>query len=70
MTPTVQPDLQALWGDAALQSADAQLRFTKPSAQAPPAQYMLLVICTDEGRQLALLQRFQGEGLDCKCLLS
>jgi hypothetical protein len=31
---------------------------------------MLLVLCDDEKQQLALLQRFQGEGLAVKALLS
>jgi hypothetical protein len=35
-----------------------------------PEQHLLLVICADEKHQLALLQRFQSEGLDRKCLLS
>jgi hypothetical protein len=68
-TPTAQPDLQALWENAALQSAEALERFTKPINQTPPGQFMLLVICADEKHQLALLERFQAEGLDCKCLL-
>jgi hypothetical protein len=69
-TPTAQPDLQALWEDAARQSAEALQRFTKPIDQSPPGQFMLLVICADEKHQLQLLERFQAEGLDCKCLLA
>jgi hypothetical protein len=29
-----------------------------------------LVMCADEKEQLALIERFQGEGLACKALLS
>jgi hypothetical protein len=31
---------------------------------------MVLVMCSTEQEQLALLQRFQNEGLACKALLS
>jgi hypothetical protein len=39
----------------------------------PPAvrpQHFVLVECADEAEQLALLERFQGEGLTCRALLS
>jgi hypothetical protein len=45
-------------------------RLRKPIAQTVPEQYMLLVMCADEKQQLELLARFQGEGLECKVLLS
>jgi hypothetical protein len=35
-----------------------------------PEQYMLLVMCQDEKHQMEVLPRFQGEGLECKVLLS
>jgi hypothetical protein len=35
-----------------------------------PQQYMVLVLCADEKQPLALLERFQAEGLACKALLS
>jgi hypothetical protein len=68
-TPTVQPELQEMWEEAARQSKEAAERFRAPIAQTAPAQFMLLVIC-DEKQQLALLERFQGEGLAVKALLS
>jgi hypothetical protein len=68
-TPTTQPDLEALW-EAAQQGHEAAARLKKPIAQVVPEQYMLLVICSDEKHQLALLERFQADGLQCKCLLS
>jgi hypothetical protein len=69
-TTTVQPELESMWEDAARQSMEAVDRFKKPIAQSAPAQFMLLVMCDDEKQQLALLQRFQGEGLQVKALLS
>ena len=33
-------------------------------------QYLVLVECADEAAQLALLERFQGEGLECRALVS
>jgi hypothetical protein len=65
-TETVQPELQAMWEMVAQESAEAQERFRKPIAQVVPQQYMLLVMCADEKQQLALLERFQSEGLECK----
>jgi hypothetical protein len=35
-----------------------------------PEQFMVLGMCESEKEQLALLERFQGEGLACKALLS
>jgi hypothetical protein len=69
-TPTVQPELEALWAEAARQSMEDLQRDARPIAQDMLPQCMLLVMCTDEKQQLELLARFQAEGLDCKCLLS
>ena len=33
-------------------------------------QYLILVECSDEATQLKLLERFAGEGLSCRALLS
>jgi hypothetical protein len=59
-----------MWREAARQSEESAQRLTKPIAQVVPAQYMLLVMCSDEKQQLALLERFEAEGLACKALLS
>jgi hypothetical protein len=59
-----------MWRQAARQSEEAAQRLKKPIAQVVPEQYMLLVLCADEKQQLALLERFQAEGLECKALLS
>jgi hypothetical protein len=69
-TPTVQPELESMWEEAARRSNEAAERFRTPIAQTPPAQFLLLVTCDDEKQQLALLERFQGEGLAVKALLS
>ena len=70
-TPTAQPDWKRCGkADAARRSMEAMERFKKPIAQTAPAQFMLLVMCDDEKQQLALLERFQGEGLQVKALLS
>jgi hypothetical protein len=52
-------------GEEALENARAR----KPAAPAPE-QYLVLVECPDEPSQLALLERFQREGLTCRALLS
>lgn len=38
--------------------------------QVVPGQYLILVTCRDEKEQVALLERFRGEGLECKALLT
>jgi hypothetical protein len=69
-TPTVQPELESMWEEAARKSKEAAERFRAPIAQTAPAPFMLLVMCADEKQQLALLERFQGEGLAVEVLLS
>jgi hypothetical protein len=69
-TATMKPELEAMWQAAAQQSLEALERLKKPIAQVVPEQYMVLVMCQSEKEQLALLQRFQAEGLACKALLS
>jgi len=69
-TVTKQPELEAMWEQAAQQHLEAREHERKLIRQDVPAQFMLLVMCQDEKQQLELLARFQGEGLECKCLLS
>ena len=71
MTPTPQPDLQAAW-DAAAKPELAALSAAPPppGIQIIPEQWLVLVKCRDEKQQVALLERFQREGLDCKALVS
>jgi hypothetical protein len=69
-TATAKPELEAMWQAAAQHSLEALEGLKKPMAQVVPEQYMVLVMCSTEQEQLALLQRFQAEGLSCKALLS
>ena len=58
-------------GKPALLEGDPGLgKSLMPIAQVVPQQDMVLVMCQSEQEQLALLQRFQAEGLACKALLS
>jgi len=67
LTPVPSPDLQLAWQAAAEAAAEA-----RPAREidAVPEQYLVLITCRDEKHQVELLQRFQGEGLPCKALLS
>jgi hypothetical protein len=67
LTPVQSPDLQLAW-----QAAVAAVAEAKPprSIDTVPEQYLLLITCRDEKHQVELLERFQGERLPCKVLLS
>jgi hypothetical protein len=69
-TPTAQPELDAFWEAAARENEEELERMRKPIGQVVPEQWMLLVMCKDENEQLELLERFQGEGLECEVLLA
>jgi hypothetical protein len=69
-TVTDQPELEAMWAEAAKQSVEALARGREPIGQNVLSQYMVLVMCRDEKQQLELLGRFAGEGLEVKALLS
>lgn len=56
-------------GDATEETMEKARRGPRPPA-ASAAQYFVLVECEDEAAQLALLERFQREGLTCRALLS
>lgn len=67
LTPVESEDLRAAWqatAEAAVQSAEPV------GLAGVPAQYLVLVTCHDESQQVALLERFRREGLDCRALLS
>ena len=66
LTPTDAPELQAAWQAAAEEAAAA----TPRGVEAGPEQFLILVTCRDEQHQVLLLGRFQGEGLECRALLS
>lgn len=66
--------LAAFW--ASLQQADARTQEAldaitrRPASAAVPEQFAVIVECADEDEQIALLQRFQSEGLACRALVS
>ena len=70
LAPAVSPDLQAAWQAAAEATLREQAAPRPPAAGALPEQYLILVTCRDEKHQVELLGRFQGEGLECRALLS
>ncbi len=63
--------LANLWAtiSAAGAAVEETLNRARRTAE-PPEQFLVLVECTDESQQTALLQRFQAEGLKCRALLS
>jgi hypothetical protein len=68
LTPEASSELQVVW--------DATAALAAPAAPAPPGprdvpeQFLILVTCRDERRQVELLERFRREGLECKALLA
>src|SRR5262249_51730619 len=70
LTPASHADLQAAWEAAAHPELAALTAAPRPGEQDIPEQWLGLVTCRDEKQQVALLERFQREGLDCKALLS
>jgi hypothetical protein len=69
-TTTTAPELEAMWEAAARQSLEELGRWKKPISQVIPEQYLVLVVCQSEKEQVELIERFQGEGLECKALMS
>ena len=55
---------------AATDASLAQARSERPGRDSVPEQFLILVECADEAAQVALLERFQKEGLKCRALLS
>jgi hypothetical protein len=70
LTPPVNPDLKVLWEAAA---AGALERTAEPTGGGRAAEYghefYVLIKCREEPRQVELLTRFLGEGLDCQAKL-
>jgi hypothetical protein len=65
LTPSDERALLELWQVAQAPAAEAP-------AENPPLreQYMVLIECADERMQMALLERFHAEGLECRALIS
>jgi hypothetical protein len=70
LTATDSADLEAAWRAAAEASLAALHDSTSPAARAAPEQFLVMITCRDEQHQVELLQRFGGEGLECRALLS
>jgi hypothetical protein len=71
LTPTPSPDLQAAW-EATINPILAAQASAKPRPEVKdiPEQFLILVTCRDEKQQAELLERFRGEGWECKALMS
>src|SRR5947209_20145810 len=70
LTPAASPDLQAAWEATANALLAAPGEGKRPGIEAVPEQWLVLITCRDEEHQVELLTRCQGEGLDCRALLS
>jgi hypothetical protein len=75
LTTTSSDALANLWRsiDAATalhEMVEETLRRKPTPPPTVPEQYFVLIECLDEATQLALLKRFQREGLSCRALLS
>ena len=70
LTPSAPAELQAAWQAAAAESLGTPEWPSRPAVDAVPEQFLILISCRDEGHQVELLRRFQGEGLECRALLS
>lgn len=73
ITETSSDALANLWEsiDQARAAVDAELTAARERNPPPaPEQFLVLVECADEQAQLALLERFQQEGLTCRALTS
>jgi hypothetical protein len=75
ITPTNDPDLQALWQAQAEQLLDPDAGPADSAGRgspdpALPEQFLVLVTCRDEMDQVELLARLKEEGRECKALLA
>ena len=73
ITTTDSARLRQLW-DSLAQTGE-QVRkelqdLDQMPADEPPEQFLVLIDCGDEEQQIALLERFQKEGLRCRALVS
>ena len=70
LTPMPNPELQAAWEAAANPELAALGTPAWKGPQVIPEQFLVLVTCRDEQEQVALLERFRREGVECKALVS
>jgi hypothetical protein len=69
MPPTSSPELQAIW-QACANAVPTPPDEPPPEIEEIGEQYLILVTCRDEKEQVALLERFRGDGLECRALVS
>lgn len=67
LTPTASAELKAVW-QAATAACDAVPDEPLPGETMVPEQWLILVTCRGEKQQVELVERFRGEGLECKPL--
>ena len=70
LAPPVPEELRAAWRAEAEAALAAVQETPKTGVDAVPAQFLILVTCKNEAQQAELLEKFRGDGLDCKALLS
>jgi hypothetical protein len=74
VTTTDSEAIRNLWqslaaGDAAVREQLGRAH-NAGEPEAVPEQYLIVIECTDEPHQLALLERFQREGLTCQAKIA
>jgi hypothetical protein len=70
LTPTVNPDLRTVWEAAAAGVLTQVPDVPHREVEMGPRQFLVLITCKDEKEQVGLLERFIGEGLECRALLA
>ena len=70
LTPVESPELRAAWETAAKAVAGQPYEPSKDGVPMGAEQWLVLVTCKNEQEQVALLKRFQGEGLECRALMA
>ena len=69
LTPAPTAEIEAAWRAAAEASLNKLARYESKTAELGPEQWLVLVRCQDEKHQVEVLERLQGEGLECKALM-
>ena len=69
IVPEVPDDLRLAW-EAAARTVIDQAPAARLKQLELSEQYAVLIPCRDEAHQVELLRRFQGEGIECKALVS
>ncbi len=69
IAPARPPELLAAWQAEAEAAVTKFARSNGEKSLHLEEQFLILVTCRDERHQVELLDRFQGEGLECKALV-